>query len=1187
MSDNKTDTLPTTGERFVPELSGDMAPEHLHRYLVACRHVAGRKVLDIASGEGYGSAMLAEQAAHVIGVDIDADSVAHALRHYQRDNLEFRQGDCADIPIPDASVDVVVSFETIEHHDQHREMMAEIRRVLRPHGLLVISSPDKREYSDRSGYRNPFHVHELYRDQFEALLGDHFAHYRVLGQRMIYGSALVVSSESTFSALENGALQALDRPVYLIALASDVELPPIDGTLLLHDIHDSSALHDARRRAREDLLGKESEIDQLYRQRSESEERIAGLESERDALCAQRRDLEAHIAGQQRELEDTLGEHRQQQATLEDERQRRMDAETRLASLCEENASLGEQIAHTQWLHQAYLLLHSHLYSPQWLLKRLLKQLLLWPRRRLQEQEDRRRIAASGLFDADWYRQHNVDIEQRGIDPLSHYLRHGGFEGRSASERFDSADWLRRYPHLIGDHYHPLLHYLDVQQAPNGQQQEPHELPSSSAVRSDDAERQPAINDRLFQQLFADASCTSNAFAELSEHHLRGDTRIRAIALYLPQFHPIEENSRWWGKGFTEWTNVTKAVPQFVGHEQPKLPAELGFYDLRLPAVQERQAELAHQHGIEAFCFHYYWFSGRKRLLETPVDNYVANRNIDFPFCICWANENWTRRWDGQENDVLMAQLHRPEDDLEFIEDLAPLLRDPRYLRVDGRAVLLVYRVDIIPDAPAMTDTWRRYCREQGIGELHLVAAQSFGIGDPRPYGFDAAMEFPPHALHVGQIEDQLDILNPDYAGRVFDYREVVSAQLARPAPDYTLYRGLFPGWDNEARKPGRGHVFHYASPNAYRRWLAGACRHADSLGGDSRLVFLNAWNEWAEGAYLEPDRRHGYASLQATQEVLAQFPQPHALPVALSELAPERRHDTAVILHLYYPELWDEIAPALSHLEAGFDLYISLPEQVEDETLARLRVEQPAAYLLPLPNRGRDVAPFIEIMRRLLPLGYKNVCKVHAKKSVHRGDGDIWREEMFDSLLGSTARVDAILDAFAQHPEVGLIGPAGHWLDYQSFWGIAEESPERLAALLMALGDIKGVPERLGFFAGSMFWCRPQAVAGLIEGLHWQDFEAELGQRDGALGHIVERALGRAVELAGYSATDTLHLDDPSGMPAPANVYRYAVNCPPAGEVPPRPADISRRGMQALRQLARKSTLARRLHREIRARLD
>jgi glycosyltransferase involved in cell wall biosynthesis len=352
-----------------------------------------------------------------------------------------------------------------------------------------------------------------------------------------------------------------------------------------------------------------------------------------------------------------------------------------------------------------------------------------------------------------------------------------------------------------------------------------------------------------------------------------GSTPVKLLAFYLPQFHRIPENDDAWGLGFTEWTNVSKAVPQFLGQHQPHLPGELGFYDLRVPEVQRRQVELAKLYGIHGFCFYYYWFAGR-RVLERPLTTFLADPQISFPFCLCWANENWTRAWDGMDKEVLLAQNHSRETDNNFIQDVVPILRHRNYLRIHGRPVLVVYRVRMLPDPASTAQRWRERCQELGLENPYLIAAQVFEFTDPRDIGFDAVLEFPPNTPYPrADITRDVTLLNPEYQGHVYRYDDLAEASQRLLRPPYQLFRTVTPTWDNEPRCPGRGSTFAFSSPEAYGRWLDHACRYTlAEPDPDARLVFINAWNEWGEGAHLEPDRRFGYAYLQRTADVLGEL---------------------------------------------------------------------------------------------------------------------------------------------------------------------------------------------------------------------------------------------------------------------------------------------------------------------------
>jgi glycosyltransferase involved in cell wall biosynthesis len=434
----------------------------------------------------------------------------------------------------------------------------------------------------------------------------------------------------------------------------------------------------------------------------------------------------------------------------------------------------------------------------------------------------------------------------------------------------------------------------------------------------------------------------------------------KLIAFYLPQFHPIPENDEWWGKGFTEWRNVTRAKPLYRGHYQPHLPADLGFYDLRVPEVREQQAALAKQYGIYGFCYYYYWFNGRK-LLERPLEEVVALGKPDLPFCICWANENWSRRWDGSEHEILIAQEHTRETDEQFILDVLPILKDPRYIRVSGRPMLIVYRVDLLPRAVETASIWRSIAATNGIPDLHLCAVQSFGITDPRPFGFDAAVEFPPLGLMIGDVENQVTGVPLQFSGAILDYREAAKWALSTPVQDYPWHRGIMVAWDNSPRRGNRGYFFRHTSPDSYYNWLNALVRDSRTREGASEFIFINAWNEWAEGAHLEPDLKYGHGYLEATRRALVD--PGSAEPVHVEESSRQDSPLVSVVIpsHNHARFIREAIASVERQTYANIELVVIDDGSTDDsasvieETLSDSRFRQ--VIFRSQPNLGAAVA--------------------------------------------------------------------------------------------------------------------------------------------------------------------------------------------------------------------------------------
>jgi lipopolysaccharide biosynthesis protein len=349
----------------------------------------------------------------------------------------------------------------------------------------------------------------------------------------------------------------------------------------------------------------------------------------------------------------------------------------------------------------------------------------------------------------------------------------------------------------------------------------------------------------------------------------------RLIAFYLPQYHPIPENDAWWGKGFTEWRNVSKARPLFNGHYQPHLPADLGFYDLRLPESREAQAELARAYGIHGFCYYHYWFNGR-RILERPFSEVLASGNPDFPFCLCWANENWTRVWDGGSQQILLEQRYSHDDDLKHIQALIPAFDDKRYIRINGKPLFLVYRTENLP-APSRTATlWREAAIRSGVGEIFLARVESFNSDiDPQSIGFDAAVEFAPDWRSTGLMKGRGPVRRLMmraglvdkffFDNHVSDYQAMVEKMLRKPEASFCRFRCVAPSFDNSPRRSENAAIFTDSTPQKFENWLREVVTSTmRSRQGDERIVFINAWNEWGEGNHLEPDMRWGRAYLEA-----------------------------------------------------------------------------------------------------------------------------------------------------------------------------------------------------------------------------------------------------------------------------------------------------------------------------------
>jgi GT2 family glycosyltransferase/2-polyprenyl-3-methyl-5-hydroxy-6-metoxy-1,4-benzoquinol methylase len=1071
-----------TGERFVPEVEGDIKLEHVHRYLAVRDMARGKRVLDIACGEGYGSKILGAEAVSVVGVDVDDAAVRHAAATYTDANLRFLRGDIVAIPLGDASVDLVVSFETLEHLTDHRTMMLEIKRVLAPGGVLVVSSPDKREYSDLPNYRNPYHLRELYLSEFTTLLAAHFAHHALYGQRVHYASILAPAEarpvsfigyrEDVSGDVVEGA--GLPNAVYLLAVASDAALPDLSAGLFIphrppyhRDLNFLSAELERHQR----LLAEAELVKIAHEQRGvkllEVESELSVRLNDVKTLQNQKREAAADIAALHRYLADES--ERLRHATAQRDAHHalilamyssaswKFSRPVRLAGKISRRlrrlvkravpvglkrrlrhklfSATGQRFAgsgaYQRWQAEMAPQVRpapvsvaadvSHSWSAEVLpaadgvwewagyapMRARIKQVLAarrsalvyQPRVALNVDPDQlaleagriklpapgaaayvsiivpvfnelattieclRSIAAAAdakvSFEVIVANDASTDATAATLAAVANlkllnqpknlgFLRNCNAAAKLArGERIVllnndtqvTPGWLAALSTALDEPgvgaVGPRIVY------PNGVLQE-----AGNRIRRGGSVEMIGLTDvpenprwgyardvdyvsgaclmlrrALFEALGGFADDLAPAYCEDLDlslrirakglrimytpraeilHHLSKSSDglssaykhgliarnmqilserhqavfdalddVRVIAFYLPQYHPVPENDLWWGRGFTEWNNVAKALPNFVGHQQPRIPADLGFYDLRLAEVMEAQWKLAANYGIDGFCYYYYWFDGH-RLLEKPIARLLDPALPAHPFCLCWANENWTRRWDGREDDVLMAQNHAPEDDLAVIADIAKYMRHPAYIRIRGKPLIAVYRTDLFPNFAETALRWRGACRENGIGEIYIVMVDSFRFAgtsvNPAAYGCDASMEFPAHYLPDTKQPDGA-VLNPNFAGEVGSYDDAAARFATREALGHKRFRTVMPGWDNTARRQDNGFILENPTPGVFQAWLEQAIAETKrDFQGDERLVFINAWNEWGEGAYLEPDRRFGHAFLQAVK---------------------------------------------------------------------------------------------------------------------------------------------------------------------------------------------------------------------------------------------------------------------------------------------------------------------------------
>ena len=635
-------------------------------------------------------------------------------------------------------------------------------------------------------------------------------------------------------------------------------------------------------------------------------------------------------------------------------------------------------------------------------------------------------VVDSGLFDIEWYLKKNPDVTRSGIDPVRHYFTFGAREMRDPSPLFSTRNYLLKNPDVAAAGVNPLGHFALYGRA---------ERREGGAIAP--LNYQPSATDQGHSAAEIRRFANAGPLFELFSPEIARSAPLRAkvLAFYLPQFHAIPENDLWWGKGFTEWRNVCRGTPRYLGHYQPRIPRDLGFYDLSSPGILLRQIELARAAGIYGFCYYFYYFGGR-RLLEKPIEQMLVDPSCDFPFCLIWANENWTRRWDGQEEEVLISQAFDDDSDDHFVGTLTRYFNDPRYIRVQGRPLFFIYRQDIIPHVRTRLAAWRQKLRALGH-DPWILMAQSFKNLDPCSAGFDGAVEFPPHKLwdRIVPITSQIKKLDSDFTGEVYDYNEIVKASIEEPWPEFPLIKTAVPSWDNDCRRQGAGRSLANSSPLAYEQWLRALVEQARTHGfANEPLVCVNAWNEWGEAAYLEPDVFYGSAYLNATARAIVgqvtALPKPHVggsglaagtaitatgEPVPARVRAATKESASEIVLPTSESPVVSIIIP--SYGKVAYTLHC----------LASIARHAPAAAIevIVVDDASHDaevdwlkLVSGLRLIENEICLGFLRSCNATAKHA--RGRFLFFLNNDTEMTSGW---LDALLDVCARHPEAGLVG--------------------------------------------------------------------------------------------------------------------------------------------------------------------
>jgi len=1168
--------LPFTGERFVPEVHGNIELEHLHRYLQACQIATGKVVLDIASGEGYGSAMLASRASKAVGVDISAEAVKHARKRYNKENLEYMVGSCADIPLRDASVDLVVSFETIEHHDQHEKMMQEVRRVLRRTGVLLISSPDKYHYSVETGISNEYHIKELYLHEFKQLLGNYFKNVTYFGQRIIYGSGIFAESLPTHALSywqENEVIRetpGIVKPVYWIALASNAELPKLAAGVLEQPIKDSEIIQSWGRAVAEhkDQIGKLTEDVRAYQQQAEEFDR----------------QLRTHVRAYQQQAE----EFDRQLRTAEEDKQRLGEA---LALANGQVGKLTEDVRAYQQQAEAFNGQLRKLVEQRTFelgsCRFLARHLMLALRRRIPNsmrtayllRTTRRLIfklysaghhtvslgkdvpSEKEPFDADFYLRLYPDIASAGVDPYEHFVNYGRNEGRIGtlprleySGRIEGISPTRKTVLVVSHEASrtgaPILS-LNIVRELKKKYNVITLLLGGGAIVDDFRHFSDIVvgppTDKYNGSFVIDQLLALSHFSFAIVSSIESRAVLPGLARrFVPVVALIHEFS-----AYTRPKGALREAVFFSTETVFSTPLTLEnaiseYSDLgncqfhiipqgrcALPAVKSDTASRMKEDAKVLSVL---------RPEGLPKDTVVVlgagfvqlRKGVDL-FIECAAR---VVQADHGEHCrfVWIGEGYEPGHDLVYSVYLADQIRRSglqQYVFFMGETssieaayraadlLLISSRLDPLPNVAidAMAHGLPVVCFEKTTGIADILSANGLGKECVAPYLDTVEMASRVIALarskalrqKVGEQLRQLALKQFDMEGYVKQLEEVGLNASGRIAQERTNVE--------EISKSGLSRLDFFLPPH-----LKG------ELSDDAIWRYVRSWSSGIDRRKLFPGFHPGifleqYGMPESGGDPLVNYlraGQPEGLwryDMITSEeiaqpLAPETR--IALHLHVYYPDLLSEMLTRLNRNRIRPDLFISVPtEFVRDEVRSELiNYSGQVIEIQIVPNRGRDIGPFLTAFGAAFVDRYDVVGHLHTKKTTDvEGDmvGKNWYEFLLENLLGGKGNMaDIILGRMAVDPSIGMVFADD---PYVVGWGSNRSYAEALGQQV----GLSTLPEYFLFPVGTMFWARVQALRPIFNlGLVWQDYPTEPLSYDGSLLHALERLLPFVVSNQG-----------------------------------------------------------------------